>query len=287
METMPPKTSPLISAEELKDKLTTQGLIVIDARSGKDALQLFALQHIQGALHVDLDDDLAAKPLHAAQGGRHPLPAINSFSALLGRLGIQPASSVVVYDDKGGANAAARFWWMMRAAGHEDVRVLDGGWQAALAAGIAVSTEIKTTAGTADYPVNTWQWPLVSLPEVSGATQDSDYLIIDVREAFRYRGESEPIDLVAGHIPNAVNVPYLENLSADGKFISPEKLGALYKSVIGDRHPEKVIVHCGSGVTACHTLLALDAAGITGANLYVGSWSEWSRNDLPVAKGEQ
>lgn len=283
METATNKMLPLISAAALLSKINAPELVIVDAQSGKDAFERYAAQHIKGALHVDLDKDLAQKPVNAANGGRHPLPALQQFAKLLGTLGITPASYVVVYDDKSGSNAAARFWWMLRAVGHTTIQVLDGGLKAAIEAGVPITNEITETVTVADYPVNDWQLPTVDLDEVTNATHDAGFLIIDVREAYRYLGESEPIDLIAGHIPNAVNVPYLENLSPDGKFLPAEKLQAIYKSVIGDHDPNKVIVHCGSGVTGCHTLLALEQAGISGTNLYVGSWSEWSRNDLPVA----
>ena len=276
---------PLISATELSQQMSSSSIVIIDARSGKDAFEQFANNHILGALHVDLDKDLSQKPTDAANGGRHPLPDIRNFGSLLGELGIHPDSQVVVYDDKSGANAAARFWWMLKATGHQKVQVLDGGLKAASAAGLPFTSEITVPNKLADYPVDTWKLPTISLKEVEKATMDPNSLIIDVREAYRYLGESEPIDLVAGHIPNAINIPYLRNLTSDGVYLPVQELVSLYKTALGERNPDQVIVHCGSGVTACHTLLALEQAGISGANLYVGSWSEWSRNNLPVATG--
>ncbi|HUM47999.1 MAG TPA: sulfurtransferase [Chitinophagales bacterium] len=285
METSIKKMLPLISATELSQQMSSSSIVIIDARSGKDAFEQFANNHILGALHVDLDKDLSQKPTDAANGGRHPLPDIRNFGSLLGELGIHPDSQVVVYDDKSGANAAARFWWMLKATGHQKVQVLDGGLKAASAAGLPFTSEITVPNKLADYPVDTWKLPTISLKEVEKATMDPNSLIIDVREAYRYLGESEPIDLVAGHIPNAVNIPYLRNLTSDGVYLPVGELVSLYKTALGERNPDQVIVHCGSGVTACHTLLALEQAGISGANLYVGSWSEWSRNNLPVATG--
>lgn len=276
---------PLISATELSQQMSSSSIVIIDARSGKDAFEQFANNHILGALHVDLDKDLSQKPTDAANGGRHPLPDIRNFGSLLGELGIHPDSQVVVYDDKSGANAAARFWWMLKATGHQKVQVLDGGLKAASAAGLPFTSAITVPNKVADYPVDNWKLPTVSLREVEKATMDPNSLIIDVREAYRYLGESEPIDLVAGHIPNAINIPYLRNLTSDGVYLPVQELVSLYKTALGERNPDQVIVHCGSGVTACHTLLALEQAGISGANLYVGSWSEWSRNNLPVATG--
>jgi thiosulfate/3-mercaptopyruvate sulfurtransferase len=240
---------------------------------------------VQGALHVDLDRDLSQKPADPSYGGRHPLPDITVFAALLGKLGITPSTHVVVYDDKNGANAAARFWWMLRAVGHTDVQVVDGGLDAIIREGLPMTSFLHEPVSKSPYPVDSWKLPMISLDDVESAAGDPDCLVIDVRESYRYRGEKEPIDLVAGHIPGAVNVPYLQNLAPDGSFRSPSELAAFYHSLIDHRDTANVTIHCGSGVTACHTLLALDHAGIKGANLYVGSWSEWSRRDKPVATG--
>ncbi|MEO6169117.1 MAG: sulfurtransferase [Chitinophagales bacterium] len=285
METSVTKMLPLISAVDLSKQMSSSDIIIIDARSGTDAYERFSTGHIPGAVHIDLDKDLTQKPTDAANGGRHPLPDIRNFGSLLGKLGIHPDSQVVVYDDKSGANAAARFWWMLKATGHQKIQVLDGGLQAAATVGIPITSEIIVPHKVADYPVDNWKLPTVSLEEVVKASVDRNSIIIDVREAYRYLGESEPIDLVAGHIPNAINIPYLKNLSPDGSYLPAEELVALYKAALVDRNPGEVIVHCGSGVTGCHTLLALEQAGIPGANLYVGSWSEWSRNNLPIALG--
>lgn len=277
---------PIISAVELVSQLNSPDLVIVDAQSGPDSKSKFLKQHIRGAQHVDLDIDLSEKPVNPAQGGRHPLPDIKKFAALLGNLGIDAGSHVVVYDDKRGVIAASRFWWMLRAAGHKQVQVLDGGLQAAVAAGLPVTEEAPSPMTRPPYPVNEWKLPVVNLETVKNVIANPEFLLIDVREEYRFRGESEPLDLVAGHIPHSVNVPFKKNLNDHGTFLSSEDLAALYKSVMGDRKPENVMVSCGSGVTACHTLLALELAGITGASLYVGSWSEWSRNQLPIATGE-
>lgn len=275
-------TSPLIKPTEIP---SGSSIVLVDTRSGPDAVERYRAKHLEGALHADLDRELAQKPADPAYGGRHPLPEIKDFASLLGKLGISPTTHVIAYDDKNGANAAARFWWMLRAVGHKNVHVVDGGLDALVKAGLKMSAEKSHANVTAPYPVIDWELPTVSLEEVRLASDDDKSLIIDVREAYRYRGEREPIDLTAGHIPGAINIPYLSNLAEDGSFRSSEELSSLYKAAIGDRKVENVIVHCGSGVTACHTLLALEHAGITGANLYVGSWSEWSRRDLPVGRG--
>lgn len=272
---------PLITAQQLQtlDKST---YTLIDTRGFGNSRERYEQGHLAGALYVDLDE-LAAHPQDAAQGGRHPLPATEVFAALLSRLGITPQTHVIVYDDKAGANPAARFWWMLRAVGHEKVQVLSGGLQAAIDAGINVTTEIPQTPEATTYPTPQAFAGTVTIDEVAQAAQSNNRIVIDVRETPRYLGQTEPIDLIAGHIPGAINVPYLSNLGEGNRYLSAHDLKAHYQHVLGDVEPAQVIVHCGSGVTACHTLLALEQAGLKGAKLYVGSWSEWSRRDLPIA----
>lgn len=277
-------TSPVISPKNIP---TGKDVVIIDARSGPDAFERYRSSHLAKALHVDLDRDLSRKPKDAAYGGRHPLPDIKAFAAFIGSLGITPTTHVVVYDDKSGANAAARFWWMMRALGHSKIQVVDGGLDAIVREGSPMTSEMNVPQATSPYPAQQWQLPVANIEDVEVAVKDPDGLVIDVREAYRYRGEREPIDLIAGHIPGAINIPYLHNLADDGTFRPAEELSALYKDALDKRNPKNVIVHCGSGVTACHTLLALEQAGIQGANLYVGSWSEWSRRDLPIGTGNE
>ena len=274
------RLSPLIKPEDI----VLETVSIIDARSGPGSKERYLSGHLNGAQHVDLDADLSHKPENAAEGGRHPLPDVITFARLLGRLGIRPETSVIVYDDKNGANAAARFWWMLRAVGHFDVKVVDGGLDAIIAAGLPMSSEPEKVNEAPPYPATSWDLPTVTIDDVQSAAQDKEWVVIDVRESYRYRGEREPIDLIAGHIPGAINIPYIENLTAEGRFRSPEELRKIYEKEIGSREPDKVIVHCGSGVTACHTILALQQAGFHDTNLYVGSWSEWSRRDLPIAK---
>jgi thiosulfate/3-mercaptopyruvate sulfurtransferase len=282
---MPQDLDPLISAEQLNEALVTAApLVLCDVRSGPAAAQAYAQGHLPGALHVDLDTQLSAAPIDAAQGGRHPLPDIGAFAALLGALGITADSDVIAYDDQGGANAAARLWWMLRAVGHRRVRVLDGGLTAAAEASIALSQEVPTRVSAAPYPARAYLAPQADIDDVARACASSMHRVLDVRAAARFRGEVEPIDPIAGHIPGAHNIPLSENLNGEGRFKSKAELEALYAPLLGDLSPEQLIVHCGSGVTACHTLLALERAGLSGAKLYVGSWSEWCRHpDRPRA----
>lgn len=270
---------PVVSADELKAKLGTVRLF--DVRSGPKALAAYAEGHLQGAVYADLETQLAAHAAHPERGGRHPLPAINVFTAQLGAWGITPESHVVAYDDQGGMNAAARLWWMLRAVGHKRVQVLDGGLKAALSAGLALTSELPTLPTAAPYPARDYTLPLADIDEVDSARQVASRAVLDVRAAARYRGEMEPIDPIAGHIPGARNLPLTENLDANGRFKSAAELHTLYASLLGPVKTSDLIVHCGSGVTACHTLLALERAGLHGAKLYVGSWGEWCRTSRP------
>lgn len=279
--------SPIIKADDARLYINRPDVVLVDARGGPDAYERYEAGHLQGAVFIDLENDLSKKNVNAANGGRHPLPDPDDFGSMLGKVGISTSKHVLVYDDKGGANAAARFWWMMKAAGHIQIQVIDGGYKAIVEAGLPISQQTPDSLPVGKpYPVSHWKLPTVGIETVAKAGVENDYLVIDVREAYRYKGESEPIDLIAGHIPGAVNIPYVNNLEADGRFRSPSVLTEQYEAVIGKRDKQKVIVHCGSGVTACHTLLAMEYAGIEGANLYVGSWSEWSRNERPIATGE-
>ena len=272
---------PLIEAEELKT--AHHDLVIIDARGGKDSHERYLSGHLDKAIYVDLDRNLAAHTDNPAIGGRHPLPSVKEFTEFLGNLGITPESHVVIYDDKSGAMSAARLWWMLRSIGHEKVQVLNGGLQAAVEAGIPVTTEAYTPKPASPYPYNGEWTGTVDIEETGKAVKDEKRMVIDVRENARYLGKTEPLDLIAGHIPGAENLPYTENLTAQGKYRSPEELKTHYQNKLGSIKPEDVIVHCGSGVTACHTLLGMEQAGIKGSKLYVGSWSEWSRRDLPIA----
>ncbi|MGN6394787.1 MAG: sulfurtransferase [Mucilaginibacter sp.] len=277
--------SPLI---EINDPaFNDPDIVLIDARGGQDSRQRYLSGHLKNAIYADLDKHLAAKVTDASQGGRHPLPDVSEFSALLGSWGITPQSHVIIYDDKSAAFAAARLWWMLRALGHEKVQVLNGGLQAANRAGITLNTEEYTPVPVKPYHTHGDYAGTVDIDEAGEAAQDDSRLVIDVREKPRYLGQTEPIDLIAGHIPGAVNLPYILNLDADGKFLPADVLRSLYNDTIGNVAPEDVIVHCGSGVTACHTLLGMAYAGITEPKLYVGSWSEWSRRDLPMAGAQR
>ncbi|MDR3671724.1 MAG: rhodanese-like domain-containing protein [Holophaga sp.] len=255
------------------------GSLLLDARPGPQA---FADGHLPGALHADLNRQLSlasAPGADPARGGRHPLPSPAQWAAQLGQWGITPETWVVAYDAANGGNGAARLWWMLRAFGHVRAAVLDGGLQAGLAADPPVRG--ASPAPAPPYPGDRWLWPTVTLEQVERLRLDPTWKVLDVRSRPRYEGITETLDPVAGHIPGALNLPFSENLDPQGRFKSPEALRGMYQDFLAGTGPEHLVVHCGSGVTACHTLVALDLAGLTGAALYVGSWSEWCRNPVP------
>lgn len=277
---------PIFSIREFESIVPNGNVLLVDARGGLDAHDRYLAGHLPNAVFVDLETELSQKPLDANLGGRHPLPDPEDFCRLAAQLGITPQTLVVVYDDKKNANAAARFWWMLRAIGHQQVAVLEGDYHFAISSGWKSETGmIERRSTLMHYQAHQWDAPLATIDGVENGLDSGNAVVIDVREKFRFLGESEPIDLVAGHIPGAVNIPYVETVSEEGKLRSAAELRSMYAPYFVGRQPQDVIVHCGSGVTACHTLLALEVADLPGARLYVGSWSEWSRNEKPVAKG--
>ena len=277
----------LIDAATLAHNLAQPGTVVIDCRfklldpaAGRAE---YTRGHIPGARYADLDRDLARAP--ARGEGRHPLPDPQTFAATLSEWGIDRDSTVVAYDDGSGA-IAARLWWMLRWLGHASSRVLDGGYTAWQAAGLPVETTQPTWASAHFEPSSVMTDWVASTKEVG--TLPADALLIDVRGAARYRGEQEPIDPVAGHVPGAVNWPFTNALTPDGRFRPAEELQRDLRALMGERAPAQVVAMCGSGVTACHLLLALRVAGLGNARLYPGSWSEWIRDSArPVTMGAE
>jgi thiosulfate/3-mercaptopyruvate sulfurtransferase len=263
---------PVISPRELA---ALRDAVILDCRPDARA---YAAGHLPGAIHAQLERDLAGPVPDPARGGRHPLPLVRDFTATLGRWGITPRKTVVAYDDQNGANAASRLWWLLKALGQPDVRVVDGGLAALRDSGFTLTTEVPSPEPEPPFPVLAWVRDTADIDEVERARTAADRRVIDVRAGFRFRGESEPFDPIAGHIPGARNAPYADNLRPDGTFKSTDELRAHFASVLDGVPPERTIVHCGSGVTACHTLLAMERAGMRGARLYVGSWSEWCRH---------
>ena len=278
-DNLPEGMSTIIAPEDLGSSYRR-----LDVRLGPRAAEEYLRGHLEGAHFVDVETDLCGDASDPSRGGRHPLPPLRSFAQTLGRLGIGSDTKVVVYDDAGGAMAAARAWWMLRAVGHERVWVLDGGLSAAVEAGHSLTSDTPTVMPFAPYPVQDWKPDPIAIEEVERIAGDPRWCVIDVRAEARFRGDSEPLDPLPGHIPGAINVPLEQNLDERGRFLSRGALRLLYASALRDAAMENVVVSCGSGVTACHTLLALDHAGLRGARLFVGSYSEWCRSGRPVER---
>lgn len=276
----------LVAAEDLAAALGRDDLIVIDTRTSLSdraaSQQAYRDAHIPGARYADLDRDLSdhRKP----GGGRHPWPDAADFVATLGRWGVTAQHQVVVYDAADGALAASRLWFLLRVLGHRRVAVLDGGWQRWTALGLPTDAEVPAPQATryeADYDARR----LLDAQHVRSLL-DSGGLLIDARAGERFRGEVEPLDKVAGHVPGARNRAFALNLE-DGRFKSPQALAQEFAPLLQGRAPQQVAAMCGSGVTACHHLLALTHAGFDGAGLYTGSWSGWIEDpQRPVATGE-
>lgn len=270
--------STLISAKELHQHLDLNNWVVIDCRFSlgdtEGGRNNYLKNHIPNAIYAHLDTDLSA-PIIPNQTGRHPLPTIEKMTKLFSKWGINDDTQVVAYDDRGGG-IAARLWWMLQSLGHEKVAVLDGGWQHWEENNLPTDSGIITPLlKQFEAKPKTNQFVNRNFVEQMIEDKKDDFLLIDSRAAKRYRGETEPIDFKAGHIPTAVNMPFAENLDADGLFLSKEKLHNRFEKIKATTPSEKMIFYCGSGVTACHNLLAMKHAGLGNGRLYVGSWSEW------------
>jgi thiosulfate/3-mercaptopyruvate sulfurtransferase len=278
----------LISASELAQKLAAPDWAIVDCRfylgESERGRQDYIQAHIPGAVYAHLNEDLSGE-LVPGKTGRHPLPAIETFAQTLSNWGIDARVQVVAYDASGGSMAAARLWWMLRWLGHDAVAVLDGGWQHWQSAGYPVASGVEHRAAVPFIPHVRGELG-VTTDEVAALLEDPSIRLVDVRSGERYRGEQEPIDPVAGHIPGAVNAPFSETLDATGRFLPPHELQAYFRRVLGDTAPERAIFYCGSGVTSAQELLALAHAGLGAGRLYAGSWSEWITDPArPTAKG--
>jgi len=281
----------LITATQLQ-ALQTQGTpcavldCSFDLMKPELADGFFASERIAGALPAHLDKDLSThQPDQAVNGGRHPLPQRERVAQWLGSLGIHNGMQIVVYDRNKG-HYCGRLWWMLKWLGHEAVAVLDGGLQAWKDAGGGLDSGPVTPAAPARFDLKTPLRQLVLTDAVSAALGQPAQTVVDARAGARYRGEVEPLDPVAGHIPGALNRPFTENFSEDGRFKSPEQLNAEWTQVLAGRPASSVVHHCGSGVTAVPNVIAMELAGFGPTALYAGSWSEWCRTPgLPCAKG--
>jgi thiosulfate/3-mercaptopyruvate sulfurtransferase len=275
----------IVSTKILADHLLDPDWVVIDTRF--DLLhpqwgnEDYQRAHIPGAVYADLSKDLS-RPASSVSG-RHPLPELGDFIAFMSSCGVDKKRQVVVYDTSNGA-LAVRLWWLLKYYGHAEVAVLDGGLQLWQNENRAIKSGIEQ-----NDPAHFEGKPNASMEVDSGfvsrVSTDPNYCVVDARAAIRYQGLQEPIDPVAGHIPGAVNRFHALNLSKDGTFLPAEVLQSEFQSLMAGTNPENVIVYCGSGVTSCHHILAMEIAGLPGARLYVGSWSEWIRDpNRPIIK---
>ncbi len=290
---MQPYTT-LIQAAELR-RLLEHGetpIVILDASfdladpaAGRRA---YEEGHLPGARYVHLDEDLSGTK--TGRNGRHPLPSREDFARRVARLAITPVTQVVVYDRQG-ASFCARAWWMLKWLGHDAVAVLDGGVQAWLEAGGTLTREAPMPVpdkalDAPPYPLRDPRLPWIDVEGLEAALAAGGTQVVDARAPERYRGDVEPLDPVAGHIPGAVNRFFRDNLAEDGRFRTPQELRAAFQALLGDRAPTDLVHQCGSGVTACHNVLAMEVAGLAGSRLYPGSWSEWCADPRrPVARG--
>ncbi len=282
-----PYWNTLISAADLHEHLHDAHLVIVDCRfelgnptSGHTAYQQ---AHIPGAQYAHLDQDLSG-PINS-HSGRHPLPDTHHLTETFSRWGINGSKQVIAYDAGNGAMAAARLWWLLRWLGHTHVAVLDGGLKQWLAAGFELSSSVFTPV-LCEFKARVHDEMTVSSEQVAARVAQTGWRLLDARAADRYAGETEPLDPVAGHIPGARNYPFTRNLDADARFLPATQLRQQYQQSLGNASAHQTMVMCGSGVTACHNLLAMEIAGLRESKLYAGSWSEWCKaHNRPVAVG--
>jgi thiosulfate/3-mercaptopyruvate sulfurtransferase len=278
----------LVSPEELSRHLDDPQWVVFDTRHDMGDVEkgrrAYAAGHIPGAYFLHVDEDLSGAK--TGRNGRHPLPDLATFAAKMNARGVTPQAQVVVYDDLAG-NFAVRLWWMLRWLGHDRVALLDGGWPQWVKEGRAVDKAIPAPR-TGSFVARPHLGSAVDAAYVDIARRDATVALIDARAAPRFRGEQEPLDAKAGHIPGAVNRFWQSNMDGDGRFKPASLLRSEFAALLGDRAALRTVHYCGSGVTACHNLFAMELAGLSGSRLYPGSWSEWSADaSRPVATGDK
>lgn len=275
----------LVSTDELAAHLADWAVVDcrFDLQNPQWGREQYRAAHVPGAVYVSLNDDLSART--TGTNGRHPLPSVETLVATFSRLGIDRSTQVVAYDQDAGPYAS-RLWWTLRYLGHDAVAVLDGGWAKWSREGRAArgGDESRPSSVFVAAPRSELRVDVAGIADAIRTRR----LLIDARAPERYEGRVESIDRVAGHIPGAVNHFFKRNLSDEGTMLPPETLRARFEQLLGDRRPEQAVMYCGSGVTACHNLLAMEHAGLSGTPLYAGSWSEWSSDpERPVETGKK
>jgi thiosulfate/3-mercaptopyruvate sulfurtransferase len=274
----------LVSTDILGQQINNPDWVIIDSRfslaDSESGIKSYRMGHIPNARYAHLNKDLSSAITDTS--GRHPLPDFNLLAKKLGLWGITNKSQVIVYDDANGA-FAARLWWLLRCLGHDSVAILDGGinhWQQQGMPLTTILPSIKPKEFRAYITDSCW----LTATQVTSGLATRQILVVDARTAERFRGEQEPVDPVAGHIPKAINRSFQLNLEENGLFLDRNELQQQFTDLLGSYNPEQTVHMCGSGVTACHNLLAMEYAGLPGSKLYPGSWSEWITNrNRPIA----
>jgi thiosulfate/3-mercaptopyruvate sulfurtransferase len=270
-------SSPLVSPDWLERKIGDPHVVIADARwylKDKRGIDAYASGHIPSAIFVDVDRDLSSPP-GPGRPGRHPLPSADHFASVLARLGVGPGDTVVAYDDSGGSTAA-RLWWLLRYFGHDVGKVLDGGIQGWVAGGRALETATPAPAAAPRMTLVPRVEMVVGKARVREWSDRGEGVLLDARASERYEGKVEPVDARPGHIPGAKSAPFSSNLVAPGGAFRPKAELEQHYAALGATRANPIVAYCGSGVTACHDLLALSIAGRDDALLYEGSWSEWA-----------
>jgi len=267
----------LLSTNELANHLDDPDWAIVDARfilaAPEQGEQNYLSSHIPGAVYAHLERDLSSEVI-PGKTGRHPWSGVDQAAEFFSKIGIGPGVQVVAYDDAGGALAAVRVWWTLRWLGHAAAAVLDGGWQKWVYEDRPVKSGLEQRAHRNFVP-QVRPETIVDVEDVDRMRQDPAFRVFDARTADRYHGENETIDPIAGHIPGAYSAPYLDNLDEQGELKPPHELRAIYTKLLGNVEPDQTVFYCGSGVTSIHDVLAMEVAGLSGAKIYPGSWSEW------------
>lgn len=280
--------SPLITAQALHDLIAQNpNVMIFDCRHDlvdhSLGERVYSESHLPGAIFVSVDKQLSAPK--TGINGRHPLPSAETFAHTLAALGVNDDTTLIAYDNTGG-QYAARLWWMARWVGHENIRVLNGGLNAWVQAGFSLTSDKPTVRVSGQFRLKPSAMQSISMQEMRAKLTEPDRLIVDARPFDRFQGQNETLDPKAGHIPGSISRPTPSNMNADGTFKDPAVLRSEFTAILGQSSADQLVATCGSGIAACHLLLSMQIAGLPGASLYAGSWSEWSAQpDAPIELG--